>query len=77
MTKRGGGWTLKCSTTAKDGSRVRLLKNGKATSFSRVKSGAFYLRGTGPTRGSVSTSLPASATSASPCEHGKTAMTGR
>ena len=37
VTKRGGGSTLKCSTTAKDGSRVRLLKNGKAASFSRVK----------------------------------------
>ena len=47
VTRRGGGWTLKCSTTAKDGSRVRLLRNGKATSPTRVKDGAFTLRGTG------------------------------
>jgi hypothetical protein len=48
VTKRGSGWTLKCSTTAKKGSRVRLLRNGKATSFARVKNGGFSLRGTGP-----------------------------
>lgn len=49
VTKRGSGWSLKCSTTAKKGSRVRLLRNGKATSFSRVRDGGvFYLRGTGP-----------------------------
>jgi hypothetical protein len=48
VTKRGRTWTVKCSTTAKNGSRVRLLKNGKATSFARVRKGVFYLRGTGP-----------------------------
>jgi hypothetical protein len=49
VTKRGSGWTLKCATTAKDGSRVRLLKNGKATGYARVRKGVFYLRGTGRT----------------------------
>jgi hypothetical protein len=49
VTKRGGGWSLKCSTTAKKGSQVRLLRNGKATSSARVRDGGvFYLRGTGP-----------------------------
>lgn len=48
VTKRGNGWTLRCSTTAKNGSKVRLLKNGRATSFSRVDDGVFYLRGAGP-----------------------------
>lgn len=47
VTKRSGGWTLKCSTTAKDGSRVRLLKNGRAVSSARVRDGSFTLRGTG------------------------------
>lgn len=47
VAKRGSGWTLKCSTTAKDGSRVRLLRNGKATSSARVEDGTFRLRGTG------------------------------
>jgi hypothetical protein len=47
ITKRSSGWTLKCSTTAKDGSRVRLLKNGTATSSARVKDGTFQLRGAG------------------------------
>jgi hypothetical protein len=49
VTKRGKGWTLKCSTTAKDGSRARLLKNGKATDSARVRDGSFKLRGTGAT----------------------------
>lgn len=50
VTKRGGGWTVKCSTTAKKGSRVRLLRNGKVTSVARVRDGGvFYLRGSGPT----------------------------
>jgi hypothetical protein len=47
VAKRGGGWTVKCSTTAKDGSRARLLKNGRAVSSDRVRDGAFRLRGTG------------------------------
>lgn len=47
VIKRGGGWTLSCSTTAKSGSRVRLLKNGTAASSSRVKDGTFKLRGSG------------------------------
>lgn len=50
VTKRGDGWTLTCSTTAKDGSRVRLLKNGRTTSATRVKDGGFSLRGTGSAR---------------------------
>lgn len=48
VTPRGSGWTLKCSTTAKSRSRVRLLKGGAAVSFARVKDGVFYLRGSGP-----------------------------
>lgn len=47
VAKRGGGWTLTCSTTTKDGSRVRLVKNGAAASSSRVKEGAFNLKGSG------------------------------
>lgn len=47
VTPRGNGWTLKCSTTAKNGSRVRLLKGGTTVGFGRVKDGAFYLRGAG------------------------------
>lgn len=47
VAKRGSGWTVTCSTTAKDGSRVRLLRNGKATSSARVEDGSFRLRGNG------------------------------
>ncbi|GAA5113379.1 hypothetical protein GCM10023339_17670 [Alloalcanivorax gelatiniphagus] len=47
VANRGGGWTLTCSTTAEDGSRVRLLRNGRTTSSARVRDGAFRLRGTG------------------------------
>lgn len=46
-SKRGGGWTLRCSTTAKDGSRARLLKNGTPISSARVKDGMLRLHGTG------------------------------
>ena len=49
VRKHGAGWTVRCSTTAKDGSRARLLRHGKATSSARVKDGAFQLRATGPT----------------------------
>lgn len=47
VAKRSSGWNLKCSTTVKDGSRVRLLKNGAAISSGRVRNGSFSLRGTG------------------------------
>lgn len=52
-SKRSGGWTVKCSTAAKDGSRVRLLRNGMATSATRVKDGMFSLDGTGRVRQST------------------------
>ncbi len=48
VTKREGGWSIRCSTTAKDDSRVRLLRNGKAIGFARVRDGSFSLRGGGP-----------------------------
>jgi len=49
VTQRASGWSVRCSTTAPSGSRARLLKNGIATSSSRVRdSGTFYLRGAGP-----------------------------
>ncbi len=48
VAKRGSAWTVTCSTTAKDGSRVRLLRNRKATSSDRVQDGTFRLRGRGP-----------------------------
>jgi hypothetical protein len=47
VKKRGGGWTLRCSTTAKAGSRARLMKGRAAVSSTRVKDGTFALRGTG------------------------------
>ncbi len=47
VTKRGNGWTLRCNTTAKDGRRVRLLRNGTVIDVARVRDGAFSLRGTG------------------------------
>ena len=53
VTKRGNGWTVKCNTTAKDGRRVRLLKNGTVTDVARVRDGAFSLRGTGSVRAST------------------------
>jgi hypothetical protein len=48
VADRVGGWAIRCDTTAKDHSRVRLLRNGKAVGFARVRDGSFSLRGSGP-----------------------------
>ena len=44
VTGRGGGWSITCRTTARNGSEVRFLKGGKVTDRARVR------RGSSPTR---------------------------
>jgi hypothetical protein len=47
VSRRGAGWSLTCSTTARTGSRVRLLRDGRPIDASRVRDGILRLRGTG------------------------------
>ncbi len=51
VSKRAGGWSIRCDTTAKDDSRVRLLRTGKVVGFARVREGNFSLRGSGAVGG--------------------------
>ena len=48
VSQRAGGWAIRCDTTVKNDSRVRLMKNGKAVGFARVRDGGLRLHGTGP-----------------------------
>ena len=48
VSQRAGGWAIRCDTTVKDDSQVRLMKNGKAVGFARVRDGSLRLQGTGP-----------------------------
>ena len=48
VSQRAGGWAIRCDTTVKDDSRVRLMKNGKAVGFARVRDGSLRLQGSGP-----------------------------
>ncbi len=47
VKRKGRSWSVTCLTTAKDRSRVRLLRNGSVADSDRVDDGAFRLRGTG------------------------------
>ena len=47
VSQRAGGWAIRCDTTMKDDSRVRLMKNGKVVGFARVRDGSLRLQGTG------------------------------
>ena len=48
ISQRADGWAIKCDTTVKDDSRVRLMKDGKAVGFARVRDGSLRLQGAGP-----------------------------
>jgi hypothetical protein len=48
-----GRWTVRCLTTAKDGSGVRLLKHGHVVDRARVRDGSFRLHGRGALRAHV------------------------
>jgi hypothetical protein len=50
VTRHQVGWTVRCQTTASDGSAVRLLKKGEVVDTAKVHSGAFRVHGTGPVR---------------------------
>ena len=47
VTGRRGGWSITCQTTAKAGSEVRFVKNGKVTDKARVRRGSLRLSGKG------------------------------
>ena len=44
------GWTVRCQSTARDGSAVRLLDGGQVVDTAHVHAGVFRLHGTGPVR---------------------------
>jgi hypothetical protein len=47
VAKRGGGWSVRCATTAKDDSLVRLFRHRKVVDRTHVRDGRFRLHGTG------------------------------
>jgi hypothetical protein len=47
VTKKHGGWSVRCLTTARSGSPVRLLEHGSVVGRARVHDGAFHVRGRG------------------------------
>jgi hypothetical protein len=53
VKSQGQGWTVRCLTIAKDGTRARLSKNGQLVDTARVQDGGFRLRGRGAVHGHV------------------------
>jgi hypothetical protein len=47
VTKRSGGWSVSCLTTAKAGSQVRLARDGQVVDRARVRNGGFHVLGSG------------------------------
>jgi hypothetical protein len=47
VARHGDGWSVSCLTTAKDGSRARLLRDGLLVDRARVRVGGVRLHGTG------------------------------
>jgi hypothetical protein len=47
VKSQGQSWTVRCLTTAKDGARARLTKDGRLVDTARVRDGGFRLSGRG------------------------------
>ena len=47
VAKRGGGWSVKCATTVKAGSVVRLLDGKRTVDRAKVRKGSFRVAGKG------------------------------